>query len=458
MGAEAILFTLAGGVALLAAAGMLLSQNAVHSALFLIVNFISVAFLYLLLEAPFLAMVQIAVYAGAIMVLFLFVIMLLGAERTPVGHRNRQFRWLAPVTLALALSFLFAAGLAIFQGNIDGQELPEGEALLRVVHAVPEVFPDPEREDEPSEITRIIEDRRFDVYIDGVLFAEDIAFDSVTDFTPFAPGTYSVTLNPTGTEVPLVTGEVELASRAVVTAIAYETADGQIVLDSFTRDQTSVARNESRALLFNANPQFETISLVNIESELSDNARSVTPVIDQLAFGEVSESVVYPSRFPNWVVIEGGRAEDVQGGNTNPVLVRLPDLDIEDETQNLLVFVGERSFTDGSLVPSVFNLVDETVPAFGSPQSIGETLFIDYMLPFQLVAVLLLAAMIGVIVMTHRTEHEPKPSRLTRRKVSRPLTSVIAAQTGSDLEQDAPRLTAPEEDDELASQPEPGGD
>jgi NADH:ubiquinone oxidoreductase subunit 6 (subunit J) len=63
------------------------------------------------------------------------------------------------------------------------------------------------------------------------------------------------------------------------------------------------------------------------------------------------------------------------------------------------------------------------VPAFGSPASVGVRLFTDYLLPFQLVAMLLLAAMVGVIVITYRGEHVPKPSRTTRRKVSRPLTS-----------------------------------
>jgi len=73
-----------GGLALvivLSAIGMLISRNAIYSALCLVLNFSVVAILYLSLGAPFLAMAQVTVYAGAIMVLFLFVIMLLGAER-----------------------------------------------------------------------------------------------------------------------------------------------------------------------------------------------------------------------------------------------------------------------------------------------------------------------------------------------------------------------------------------
>ena len=63
------------------AIGMIVVRNAVHAALFLVVNFFTIAVMYLLLDAPFLFAVQIVVYAGAIMVLFLFVIMLLGVDQ-----------------------------------------------------------------------------------------------------------------------------------------------------------------------------------------------------------------------------------------------------------------------------------------------------------------------------------------------------------------------------------------
>jgi NADH-quinone oxidoreductase subunit J len=79
---ELLLFIGVGGLALLFAVLMLSTENAVHSALCLIANFGCVAFIFLMLDAPFLSMVQIAVYAGAIMVLFLFVIMLLKAEQS----------------------------------------------------------------------------------------------------------------------------------------------------------------------------------------------------------------------------------------------------------------------------------------------------------------------------------------------------------------------------------------
>lgn len=80
MSSDLIAFLVLSLVAIATALGMLFSRNAVYSALFLVLNFVTVAIFYLLLGAPFIAMAQITVYAGAIMVLFLFVIMLLGAE------------------------------------------------------------------------------------------------------------------------------------------------------------------------------------------------------------------------------------------------------------------------------------------------------------------------------------------------------------------------------------------
>src|SRR5204862_212486 len=75
-----VVFWVFAPISVASAIGMLLVRNAVHAALFLIVNFFCLAVFYLLLDAPFLFAVQIVVYAGAIMVLFLFVIMLLGVD------------------------------------------------------------------------------------------------------------------------------------------------------------------------------------------------------------------------------------------------------------------------------------------------------------------------------------------------------------------------------------------
>jgi len=99
MTVELILFLILALVAIATALGMLLSRNSVYSALFLVLNFATVAVFYLLLGAPFIAMAQVTVYAGAIMVLFLFVIMLLGTEVLPAG---KVLPWQRPLAGALA--------------------------------------------------------------------------------------------------------------------------------------------------------------------------------------------------------------------------------------------------------------------------------------------------------------------------------------------------------------------
>src|SRR5512132_2782014 len=76
-----IVFFILAAVAVATALGTIISRNAIYSALFLVLNFATIAVLYLILGAPFIALTQITVYAGSIMVLFLFVIMLLGVER-----------------------------------------------------------------------------------------------------------------------------------------------------------------------------------------------------------------------------------------------------------------------------------------------------------------------------------------------------------------------------------------
>jgi NADH-quinone oxidoreductase subunit J len=95
MTVDLILFLILALVAVATALGMLLSRNAVYSALFLVLNFATVAVFYLLLGAPFIAMAQVTVYAGAIMVLFLFVIMLLGTDVLPPSNVLPWQKWLA---------------------------------------------------------------------------------------------------------------------------------------------------------------------------------------------------------------------------------------------------------------------------------------------------------------------------------------------------------------------------
>jgi NADH-quinone oxidoreductase subunit J len=113
MTSELIVFLVLSLVAIASALGMLFSRNTIYSALFLVLNFITVAVFYLMLGAPFIAMSQITVYAGAIMVLFLFVIMLLGAENL-TSSPSQAMPWQKPLAFLLALTLTIESVYLIF--------------------------------------------------------------------------------------------------------------------------------------------------------------------------------------------------------------------------------------------------------------------------------------------------------------------------------------------------------
>lgn len=123
MSLNLLLFLTLALIAIASALGMLLSRNTVYSALFLILNFCTVAVFYLLLRAPFIAIAQVTVYAGAIMVLFLFVIMLLGAEPLP---RAQALAWQQPLAIVLGVLLLAEAIFIVFsqQGALPGAASP----------------------------------------------------------------------------------------------------------------------------------------------------------------------------------------------------------------------------------------------------------------------------------------------------------------------------------------------
>ncbi len=109
-----LVFLLLSLVTLGSALGVIFSRNILHSALFLILSFIGVAGIYILLEAPFLAVVQIFIYAGAIAVLIIFAIML---TRRLTGEGIRQMNEQRGVA-AVAVVLLFAI-LAFILANTD---------------------------------------------------------------------------------------------------------------------------------------------------------------------------------------------------------------------------------------------------------------------------------------------------------------------------------------------------
>jgi NADH-quinone oxidoreductase subunit J len=123
-----IVFWVTAPISVLAAGAMILARNAVHAALLLIVNFFTLAVFFLILGSSFLFVVQIIVYAGAIMVLFLFVIMLLGVDREiSLTERILGQRWLAAIlAIGLVLEVFFAVRLGV---GLHRQALPNFTAV-----------------------------------------------------------------------------------------------------------------------------------------------------------------------------------------------------------------------------------------------------------------------------------------------------------------------------------------
>jgi NADH-quinone oxidoreductase subunit J len=110
-----LLFILFAGLAIGCAVSMVAQRNPLYSAISLIGVFISLACLYVMLAAPFIAAVQVIVYAGAIMVLVVFVIMLLNVEEEE--RRPLRLRYLVPTAITLAALLIAEATFIIYAAN-----------------------------------------------------------------------------------------------------------------------------------------------------------------------------------------------------------------------------------------------------------------------------------------------------------------------------------------------------
>lgn len=101
-----VLFYLAGAIALLSTLAVVTSRNVVHALVYLILSLLAVAVIFFVLGAPFAAMLEAIVYAGAIMVLFLFVMMMLNLGQATEDQEAKWLSprvWLGPSVLALIL-------------------------------------------------------------------------------------------------------------------------------------------------------------------------------------------------------------------------------------------------------------------------------------------------------------------------------------------------------------------
>jgi NADH-quinone oxidoreductase subunit J len=123
---ESIFFILFAIVAIIAALGVITFKNPVHSVFALIVCLLQIAAIYILLRSPFLAVVQIFIYVGAVMVLFIFVVMVLDIKKASLEAFPGVNRWpvyvILPVVAVEFLIVIFGRSFAHMQLEVAGAE------------------------------------------------------------------------------------------------------------------------------------------------------------------------------------------------------------------------------------------------------------------------------------------------------------------------------------------------
>ena len=440
------LFLAVSFVAVLAAAMMLTRQNAVHSALFLIVNFGCVAFLYLMLDAPFLAMVQVTVYTGAIMVLFLFVIMLLGAETTTDASGRMRWLGLAGSAVAIVLLLIFAFPIASDMLSDETPEPLDTNARLRVINAI------------PADETRIFTAMVFGdaMPLDGQVLAtvaldavdesladrriEDVFYgdsrEAVRGYMELEAGAYTVIVGVgDGSYVPgpVFTKDLVLEAESAFSLVVFENSEGLVDVTVLSDDVSAPSVGKMRLTLVNAVTDRQ-VALVDIgqyttRRSLCDDAacNSLIPhrrLIDQLPAGGHTS-----------LELDEGSYNLAFVDQDQNVLRTLADYQADRGLIETRVFAREPGApgNQASYRATVYHALG--VPAFGSPEAVGQVLFIEYVLPVMLVGMLLLVALIGVIVLARPDALAQAERRRInrRRRVNRPLVSVIAQQTGADV-------------------------
>jgi NADH-quinone oxidoreductase subunit J len=125
---EAIAFYTLAAVILGFAIAVVTARNPVHSVVFLVINFLAVAVAYVVLGAEFLAMIQVLVYAGGIVVLYLFVVMLVNLKRAPEAHQDPRRQTGVGVALAGAVLAELTAILVYTGSNPLPAALPAAAA------------------------------------------------------------------------------------------------------------------------------------------------------------------------------------------------------------------------------------------------------------------------------------------------------------------------------------------
>lgn len=138
MNAELVVFVIFAIAALAGALVLVMARNPVYSAMGLLMTMFSMAVFYILNEAPFIAAVQVLIYAGAVMTLFLFVIMFIGVDKSFDPKETIPFQ--RPIAIVLGVGLFILLALAAQGVWVTGQSLFAGEALGTIENVSDELF------------------------------------------------------------------------------------------------------------------------------------------------------------------------------------------------------------------------------------------------------------------------------------------------------------------------------
>ena len=119
---DLVLFWIPGLVAIAATVAVITRKNASRALIYLVVSLLAVAVIFFMLGAPFAAALEVVVYAGAIVVLFLFVVMMLNLGRSSVMRESRWLQpgmWIGPFILVAVLAVVFAYAFANVGEGVD---------------------------------------------------------------------------------------------------------------------------------------------------------------------------------------------------------------------------------------------------------------------------------------------------------------------------------------------------
>ena len=351
-----------------------------------------------MLDAPFLALVQVTVYAGAVMVLFLFVMMLLGNQVISAGER--EIRGLPIIASVGATIFILAAGLAIQGGEVDADAAPPPAPQLRVAQ-----FSQSSADGAGASLR-----------LGGIRVASDFGYGVASEFQTLVPGAHAVALVAADGS-PLYEGSVTLAAGEAVTLLIYpgEQNDAAATATRVVEDFSHVGLRESRLAIVNLSGS--ALSVYDTGSDRALDAARDPLWVAELANGDASEPRL----------TERGRI-DLAFVNpaTGETVLRTPELELDGGASALFVIANDGV---GRAVWRHFS-VDSADP-FGSPAAVGQSLFRRYLLPFEMVGVLLLAALVGGIIVAQGQRRGVR-RRDVRRRVARTLAAAIDAQTSGE--------------------------